>query len=589
LERSNLINQMVRYLGIDPFIQSVQGYNLPTLRRDARAGINVALLAFPQGMAYALIAGLPIQYGIFGSAIAAILGALFSSSRFVVLGPTNATSVMLMGGFIALSAPENVKLALLPLVLILVGMFLIVAYAIKAANLIQYVSTSVVTGYITAAALLIISNQLKNVFGFQFEQSATTFLGICQQTALGLSKTQWPTLTLSVITALVYILLQRKLKFLPNVAITLIILSLIAAVFNSYLEEGQRIATFSAFQASDWKLTLPTFQMETISQLGSLAMAIAFLSVLEGTSIGKSLAARSGETIDVNREMLSIGIANIGCGLFSGMPASGSLTRSALNWNSGARTPLSSIINGSICALGALLVGPLIAFIPKSSLAVLVVFLGVSLVNLHHVRIMMKTTQRDRIVFTATFLAALIFRLDTAIFFGTGLSIVLFLRKAAMPELVEYSYGQDGQLTELKKGQTRSHPEVSIVHVEGNLFFGAAELLRNQMRRIFMEEHLKVVILKMRNALHLDATAAMALEELIRYMNERDRHLLISEIREDVYHIFKASGILEIVKDENIFRDDPDNPMMSTALAAKRAKELVKDDKVKVTIFANKS
>ncbi|PIE89832.1 MAG: sulfate permease [Acidobacteria bacterium] len=573
-------------LGCQPFVSSFEGYRFSSFQSDLRAGINVALLAFPQAMAYALIAGLPIQYGIFGAAIASVLGALFSSSRFVVLGPTNATAVMLMGAFISLTIPEEEKLTMLPLILVMTGMFLIVAYTIKAANLIQYVSRSVVTGYITAAALLIISNQVKNVLGFQFDGRASTFMDICYWTIIGLPKTHWPSLVLSFLTAGLYWALTKWLKFLPNVAITLLVMSLVCFGFNSMLDSQMQIATFAAFQASDWKLTLPRFDLALISQLGSLSMALAFLSVLEGTSIGKSLAARAGASIDVNREMLSIGIANIGCGLLSGMPASGSLIRSMLNFSSKAATSLSILINGVICGLGAILIGPYLSYIPKATLAALVIFLGISLINSHSIRIMLKTTRRDQIVFSATFLAALIFRLDTAIFFGTGLSIVLFLRKAAMPELVEYSYSGNGMLTELKQGQERAHPEISIVHVEGNLFFGAAELFRDQMRRICMEKDLKVVILKMRNALHLDATAALALEELIRYMNDRGRHLLISEIKSDVYRVFKASGILEVIREENIFRDDVDNPMLSTARAAKRAKELVDDDKAKVTIFA---
>ena len=569
-----------------PFLQSLKGYNRSIFQKDFNAGLNVALLAFPQGMAFALIAGLPIQYGIFGTAVAAVLGPLFSSGRFISLGPTNATSVMLMGAFTSMAVTHEQSLIMLPVLLLMVGIFLIAAYFIKAANLIQYVSTSVVTGYITAAAFLIIVNQLKNALGFQFDEPATTFYAIFERTIEGLPKTQWTSLALGLFTALVFFVLNKKFKFLPNVAITLLLMSVLGYGINTWVGPSLRVATFPAFNAGDWKLTFPSISLELISTLGSVAMALSFLSVLEGISIGKSLAARSGETIDPNKEMLSIGIANIGCALFSGMPASGSLTRSTLNWTSKAATPVSSILNGSICALGAILLGPYIRFIPKASLAVLVIFIGVSLVHVRHIRIMLQTTQRDRIVFMVTVVAALIFRLDTAIFMGTGLSIILFLRKAAMPELVEYDYGENGQLTELSHGHMRTNPEVSIVHVEGNLFFGAAELFRNQMRRICMEPNLKVVILKMRNALHLDATAALALEELIHYMDDHGRLLLISEIKPDVLRIFKASRILEVVKEENLFLDDPENPMLSTARAAKRARDVVGGSGGKVSIFA---
>lgn len=568
-------------------IQMFKAYTPALFRKDFNAGLNVALLAFPQGMAFALIAGVPIQYGIYGTAIAAILGSLFSGGRFISLGPTNATAVMLMGAFISMAATQEQILVMMPVLLLMVGVFLIAAYLIKAANLIQYVSASVVTGYITAAALLIISNQLKNVFGFQFDETATTFFAIVQQTMEDIGKTQWTSLALGLVTALVFFFLRRKLKTWPNVAITLLLMSLLGYVLNYYVDPSLQVATFSSFSAGDWKLTLPSFSFDLIGQLGSIAMALSFLSVLEGISIGKSLAARSGETIDPNQEMLSIGIANIGCALFSGMPASGSLTRSTLNWTSHAATPLSHMVNGVLCLLGALLLGPYIHFIPKPSLAVLVIFLGFSLVHFRRIRVLLNTTRDDRIVFIVTVVAALVLRLDTTIFLGTGLSLILFLRKAAKPKLVEYVIGDQGQLQEIGDDQERAHPQVMIVHVEGNLFFGAAELFRNQMRLICMDPNLTVVILKMRNALHFDATAALALEELIRYMKDHKRHLLISEIRPEVYDIFKASGIMDVVEESNIFMDNRENSMISTAQAAKRAKEIIGDVESKVRIWSS--
>ena len=569
-----------------PILQVLSDYDRNKAKRDLRSGLNLALIAFPQSMAYALIAGLPIHYGIFGSIIASFVGPLFTRSRFIVLGPTNATAVMLMSSFIALSATDAMKLQLLPLLLLMVGLFLIVGAYLRAATLIQYVSSSVVTGYITASALLIMVNQIHIVLGFSFAEGTTTFFGICHETLVQMGQTHWPTLLVGLLTFGIYVLLNRSLPFLPNVALTLGVISLLCWLLGEVFGLGLGIRAFAPFGVGDWRFTPPLVNFSGINQLAPVAMAIAFLSVLEGISIGKSLAARAGERLNPNREMMSMGMANIACGFFSGMSASGSLTRSALNWNTGGATPMASVFSSGLCLLAAFLVGPLIAYLPKTALSVVVICLGFSLINFHQIRIVIKTTPADGVVFFATFLAALLFRLDTAIFFGTGIAIISFLHKASTPELVEYGYNQEGHLTVLAGDCHRTQKEISIVHVEGYLFFGAAELFRDQMRRVCREPHLKIVILKMRNAYHWDATSAMALEELIHYMREHDRVLLISEVREETYRIFEKSGVLAVVGPDAVLRDDDQNPNLSTALAVRKARDLLGDQKSRVSIFA---
>jgi SulP family sulfate permease len=582
------------HLSYFPLRKSLQGYSPGKAKGDLRAGLNVALLAFPQGMAYAAIAGLPIQYGIYASAIAALIGPVLSGSRFVVLGPTNATSVLIFASFLSLgiSQPDE-KVATIAIIVLLSGIFLILGAFLKVANLIQYISRSVVTGYITAAAIYIIVNQLKKVLGFEFElPEGSTFLTVIWLTIKTLPATHWPTLALSIVTFALYFFLDRKFKMLPNVAITLVIMSAAAFGVNSALAGahwGPQIVTLSGIDAGTWHFSLPPIRLELISELSGVALVIAFLSVLEGTSIGKSLASRAGQKLDSNQEMLGMGLANLGCAFYQGMPASGSLTRSQLNWVSGATTPLASMISGLICAVGAYSIGPLIRFIPVSVLGVLVIAIGLSLINRHVIRIVWNATGSDRIVFVTTFLAALLIRLDFAIILGTGISVLLFLRKAAQPELTEFTHDEEGELTPVKAKEDLSKAEISIVHVEGDLFFGASELFRDQMRRVCEKLSLKIVILKMRNAYHLDATSVLALEELIRYMRENDRTLLISEVRKDAVRIFRNSGLIDVIGRENIFPDNPSNPTLATAKALRRAMQLLGGKEADVRIFLGKS
>ena len=196
------------------------------------------------------------------------------------------------------------------------------------------------------------------------------------------------------------------------------------------------------------------------------------------------------------------------------------------------------------------------------------------------------TTKSDSITFFVTFITGLVFALDFAIYVGAACSIALFIKKVANPEIVEYAFDKKGRLGKLRKKEERSDLEVSIVHVEGELFFGAAELFRDQMRRVSDAENLKVVIMKLRNAHNLDATSCMALEELIKYMNERDRILLVSEVRPDTMRILKNSGLVDIIKTRNLFPDEETNPTLSTAKALKRAKEIIGDRDTKVSIYA---
>ncbi len=577
-------------LDLFPVRHFAKRYQKDKAAADLRAGFNVALLAFPQGMAYALIAGIPIQYGIYGSAVATIVGTMFSGSRFITLGPTNATSVLLLSAFAALNIGGEDKLMLLPLLIGLVGLFLVVGAYLGVASLIQYISRTVVTGYITAASFLIMANQVKTALGFSFSdgEQATNFFEVSYLTLSHIGETHWPTVVASIIAASIYLVLRRFLPTFPNVALTLILMAFVTMGLNAI--EGWNIVMLAGVDASSWKITPPPLNVEAAAALSSSAIAIALLAVLEGSSIGKSLAARAGSRIDANQEMFSTGMANIGCAFFSGMPASGSLTRSALAIESGAKTTFTSLFSGLMVAAGAFALGPFIAYIPQAALSVVVIFIALSLLNRHQIRIVTTATMSDRITFFVTFLSGMLLALDTAIYMGAATSIALFLRKVSKPEMVEYGFDKEGQLTELQDKTERSDPEVSIVHVEGELFFGAAELFRDQMRRIGEDPNLKIIILKVRNTYRLDASAIMALEELIRYMNSKGRYIIISEARKDAIRVIKNSGLLDLLERRNLIPDVTGNPTLSTARALRRAKEQLKamgEQDAKVTIYVD--
>ena len=561
---------------------------------DLKAGINVALLAIPQGMAYALVAGLPIHYGLLGSAVAALIGGIFGGGRFITLGPTNATAVLLFGAFASVGLigtnglANSSALLLLPVILFTSGLFLVLASLFRISFIVQFVSRTVITGYITAAACLIIANQGRHVMGISTSEDTppSTFLGILFFLITHLDLIAWPAIILSTFTAAVYLLIQLRSQALPSVAGALIA----ASIAGHYMENaGFSIIRLESFSIGKDLLMLPSFDllMEHGPLILSTSLAVCLLCLLEGLSIGKSLSARAGGRIDSNQETFAIGMGNLGCSLFSGMPASGSLTRSTLSVASGARTNLANLITGLVIFIGVFALNDLVRFIPICSLATLVIFIGISLVKIRQIRTVARATRSDGFAFAVTLLVGLAFSLQLAIFAGVLTSVLLFLRKVAQPQLIEYGYTKKGDLAEASALTKRAEPEVFIVHVEGELFFAAADLFYEQIRRVGEDPNQKVLVLKMLNAHNMDATSVLALEELLDYLSEKDCHVILCEIRKDCLRILKNSGALSRMNRRNIFPFVPSNPTLSTAKAIRRAKSLVKGGTAKVTILAD--
>ncbi|MBT3567868.1 MAG: SulP family inorganic anion transporter, partial [Opitutae bacterium] len=458
----------------------------------------------------------------------------------------------------------------------------------RLASMIQYVSRTVITAYVTAAAVLIIANQCHHILGFRFEdgEAPSTFLEVTWATIRSIGDASGPAIAMSALTAVLFLLLRGRFRKLPNVAITLALASLASVGFKKY---GFDLQTLDAFSAGAGFFALPNFDAMGISSLGTIcwtAGALALLCALEGISIGKSLAARAGERLNANQETFAIGAGNLACAFFSGMPASGSLTRSTVNTQSGARSQVAMLFTGLIVLAGAFFLGQLVSYVPLPALATLVVFIGASLIRTKQIRAVARATRSDGIAFTVTLVFGLLLSLQIAIFAGVTTSILLFLRKVSEPELVEYGYTQEGHLAAISDNAKRPEPEVSIVHVEGELFFAAAELFYEQIRRVGEDRNLRVLVLKLRNAHHLDATSVLALEELLDYLKEKNCHVLLCEIRKDILRIFRNSGLLPRLNRKNLFIDSPSNPTLSIAKAIRRAKELVKGEKAQVTIYA---
>ncbi len=596
------------HVELAPFMRDLRHYNLEKFRHDAWAAANVTVLAIAQGIAFAAIAGLPVVYGIVSTAVAAFVAPLFAGSRHTILGPTNATAFMLFSFFSVNPMLAGRWSELIPLLVIMVGLLATAGAFLRVADLLQYVSRSVLVGYISGAAVLIVANQLKPFLGLSSHvggEMASTFAGLLYGLARALPHTQWASVLIGCATLLLFAALRRWRPTWPAFAVALLISSV---AFGSLIRSGNSsfkgVETFVTFNLSDLMFKMPHLMragiFSDISALLGIALALAFLASLENSLMAKTLASKTGDRADVNQDMLAVGMANLASALAGGMPASGSLTRSMLNHESGARTRFASLISGVYTMVAAVLIAasvgwgmPLIDYVPKPALAALVIALSLSLFNIRHIRICLRSTADDAAVLVITFIATLLAPLHVAIFIGVAISITLFLRKASRPFLIEYEFSEAGELRQMGEKRQRPIPAISIVHVEGDLFFGAAELFRTQIQRTVSDPAIKVIILRLKNARHLDATSVMALEDLILFMRKKGLHLLVSGAPREVYRVLKQSGILITLQEgcdrkageSNIFLTNLRNPNLSTRAALKRAQQLLGTDKADIRIF----
>ena len=560
-----------------PLRQVAREADARSLQADLTAGLTVALLAFPMAMAFAMKAGLPVWCGIVGCGVAAFVAPIFSGSANLSAGPTNASAALLLGAFATLGAvtPE-LRAAALPTLLLMTGVFLLLASWLRLGGFADFVPRTVISAYIAAAALRVIALQLPTALSLPGDFAGQSLPEVLWSAAHAGKALLNPDLGLAVVTAIVYFLMRK-----PYGAGKAILTAIAVASLGAYL--GQSVAQSQGSRAdlvhyvgdaarTANALHLPEFSARTFSTLFSPALALAVLVIIEGTANARASALKTGRGSDLHQEIFGLGMANLACSLTGGMAASGSITRSALNVSSGARTAYASMFCGAFILAAGYVASYLVAHVPLACLATLVIAAEVELANLPVIQLILQSGAQDRTVFLATFITALVAPLDVAIFFGTGVAVAFYLRKTSRPEVVEYDFSETGELRARAPGQGSTG--ISILHVEGSLHFGATQAFHDHLRRASADPDLKVLVVKFREALHLDANGVLLLRDLAETLRAGGRHLILCEAKPETMAIFGSAGLIETVGAANVFAWDAGNPTAALAKAVRRAREL---------------
>jgi sulfate permease, SulP family len=406
-------------MNLAPWTSWQGNVNRENLVKDGAAALTGALIVLPQAMAYALIAGLPAQYGLYCAIVPAILAALFGSSWHLVSGPTAAISIVVFASLAPLATAGSehyIKLAL-TLAFLAGCLQLMLAFA-KLGKLADKISHSVIVGFTSGAAFLIAASQLKHFLGLSLAQS-TTFFATLGQVRSSLSESSLPVIAVGCFTLAATILSKKWFKRMPHM-----VLGMVAGTLLGYCLQSPQIRLVGTLPSALPQLSLPSFDPSVWLILGKASFVIALLALTEAIAIAKAVALRSGQVIDGNQETFGQGISNIAGSFFSGYPSSGSFTRSGVNYEAGAKTPLAAIFSAFILMAMLLLVAPLVSYLPIASMAAVLLIVAWGLIDTKAIRVCIKN-KKSAAIFLVTFILCLLTGIEIAVFAGIALSILL--------------------------------------------------------------------------------------------------------------------------------------------------------------------
>ena len=533
-----------------PFIPWMRRYNRRFLNADLFAGLTVAVVALPQSMAYSLIAGLPVQYGLYASIVPTIIGCLWGSSAQLITGPTTTASLVVFSALSGIAEPGSIHYIELAFLLAAIAGIIRIAMGIaRLGVLLNFISHSVLIGFTSGAAVLIVFKQIPGLLGIHIEKGGG-FVRSLMDLIVHLDQFHPLTFALGVIVIVVVLACNRWRPNWPGTLIAMVLVGILLTVFHLDRRGVQVVGAISG--------SLPPFHVPNLTlwrEIGTLApaaLAITILGLMEAISISQSIADQTRQRLNVNREFIGQGLANLSAAFFSGYPCSGSFTRSAVNFRSGGKTPMSGIISGLAVAGAILLAGPLAASLPFCALSSVLMVVAYQLIRVKDIRRILRSTRSDATVMVATFLTTVFLNIEFSIYIGVLLSIGLHLAKTSHPRI--YSVIPDhttGKMVGYAQGQTCC--QMDILQIEGSIFFGSAVfILEDLQRRLRHHPQVNHLLIRMHQVNTLDASGIHILEIMLDQLRERHGGIYFSGVHQQVFDVLNNSGISKDIGYERI-------------------------------------
>jgi sulfate permease, SulP family len=559
-----------------PALHSLRNYGPSDARGDLVAGLTVAAVAVPQAMAYAMVAGLPVEYGLYTAIVMTTVGALFDSSRQLINGPTNAISIAVLSVIGTFHVQEQ-RIEAAILLAFMVGAIQLAITFLRLGDLSRYISHSVIVGFTAGAGTLLVLDQIKNLVGWKaMGDPHDHFLSrFWLSTSEGV--THMPTAMVGVGSVALVLLLRwlkarLSLRLLPDLLVVVVIAAWLVDEFGL---EAQGVRVIGQIPSGFPAFATPHFDADVMRQMASGALAIAVLGLLEAIAMAKAIASLTRQRIDMNQQCLSEGLANFAGSFFHCYPGSGSLTRSAINHQAGASTQWSGVVSAGAVALTMWFFAPYAQHIPRAALAGILVVSAFKMIDWDALRYHLRATHFDKAVVLVTAVSAIAISIEFCVLVGVFMSFLLAVPRVGQTLLTEFVITEKGGIHErLPEDETCS--KILIFGVEGELFFGAAASLERHLdaieARVSPDTH--VVVLRMKRARNPDAVCLHLLAGFLERMKARDVQVLMCGVRAELLVTLQKSGLIEQLGEKNLFPEQAVR-QTSTLLAIRYAYTLL--------------
>lgn len=542
-----------KWARIFPFLGWLPLVNRQTLTADASAALTGAIVVLPQGVAFATIAGMPPEYGLYAGMVPAIVAALFGSSWHLVSGPTTAASIVLyasLSGFAAPGTPEYVSLALT--LAFMVGALQLIMGLFRLGTVVNFISHSVVIGFTAGAGILIAANQVKNFFGLEIPQG-TSFHGILAYFFEHYADISPAVTLISVVTLLSGIAVRRFFPKIPYMIVAIAAGTLAAVALDLGL--GVKVPTVGALPAHLPPLSAPDFSLQVMRDLAPTVLAVTLFVLTEAISISRSLAVRSGQHINSNQEFIGQGLSNIAGSFFSAYVATGSFNRSGVNYDAGAQTPMAAVLAGGLLVVVVLVVAPYAAYLPNAAMAGILFLVAWGLIDRPHIVQIVRASKAETAVLTVTFVATLFFSLELAIFAGVMLSLALYLNRTSHPSILSLVPNPADPRRKLTANPSLPEcPQLKLLRIDGSLFFGAVDYFQETLRTYErMAPDQRRLILDMSGVNFIDVAGAEALTQVSRRCRKNKGALYLLNVKEGVCSRLRRGRYIEEIGEDHIF------------------------------------
>jgi SulP family sulfate permease len=524
-----------------PFLAWFPLISRASLRADFMAGLTGAVIVLPQGVAFATIAGLPPQYGLYTAMVTPIIAALFGSSRHLISGPTTAISIVVFASVSHHATPGTPEFITLALTMtFLAGVYQLAFGLARLGVLVNFVSHTVVMGFTAGAAILIATSQLKHVLGIPIprgESFAHTWVEIYRQ----LDQANLSILGIALVTLVTAAVVKRLFPRLPNLLLGLIAGSLVAVVAGG----AERGVTFvGQIPAQLPPLSMPDFSVSAIRQLAPEAFAVALLGLIEAVSIARSVATKSHQRIDGNQEFIGQGLSNMVGSFFSSYAGSGSFTRSGINYQAGAQTPMAAIFAAVLLMLVVLLIAPLTAYLPVAAMGGVILLVAYGLIDFHHIWETLTKSRGETAILLVTFFATLFLELEFAIYLGVLLSLILFLARTSRPDVVTLapdSHESSHKFVNVETKPVSECPQLKVIRIDRAIYFGSVNYIQSRLDAITEKEHIVHVLIDASRMNYIDMAGAEMLVLENRRLRARGGGLYFCGLKSSVWQ-FIAEG-----------------------------------------------